>query len=291
MTSRNPALREVSRRPKPDMMRETHPDFRGISEAKQEPGPPVSEVVYSVGKATKMDLINLMHGPDDDNGGGARFALKSQVWKNGEPDNSHGMDYPAQTVAISNDWNLLTRISNLLSPTRPVEVQDHKPVQVCLLCSCPADSLRFPLVWGAYSENGNLVVGDPTIKETWWHKTDRHFPHKNNMTFCTAKNVPKSPTPVSPFKPKGLKLDRRMHEDRVVWHMKCVAGRLLTLMDATFGGNEKQNKAMISMVKKEFREQLSRISKEVWANPNEGEGCDSEQTREQKQVEELSLVD
>src|SRR5271166_4842486 len=119
MTSRNPALREVSRRPKPDMMRETHPDFRGISEAKQEPGPPVSEVVYSVGKATKMDLINLMHGPDDDNGGGARFALKSQIFKNGKSNDG------SFAVALSNDWNLLTRISNLLSPTRPVEATTY----------------------------------------------------------------------------------------------------------------------------------------------------------------------
>jgi len=49
-----------------------------------------------------------------------------------------------------------------------------------------------------------------------------------------------------------------MGEDTVNFHLKCLAGRILTLVDAMISG-EGQNKAFKTYVKKEFREQFHRV--------------------------------
>ena len=50
----------------------------------------------------------------------------------------------------------------------------------------------------------------------------------------------------------------RMDEEVVQFHIKCLAGRILTLIDAMIS-SEVQNKAFKTYVKKEFREQLKRV--------------------------------
>jgi hypothetical protein len=49
-----------------------------------------------------------------------------------------------------------------------------------------------------------------------------------------------------------------MEEETVNFHLKCLAGRILTLVDAMVSGDA-QNKAFKTYVKKEFREQFSRV--------------------------------
>lgn len=50
---------------------------------------------------------------------------------------------------------------------------------------------------------------------------------------------------------------RQMDEDLVVFHLKSVAGRILTLVDGMLPQGS-QNTALKTLIKKEFREQFSR---------------------------------
>lgn len=316
----------------------------------QGPGPIVPELVYTVQRANPEDYVDLIREGSE----GAVFAIIETPWF-GSTTHTKG-----KAVVFSTQPQLLEKITSHLSPTVPVGLEqdeiEYKRVPFCEVCSQRHALEQFPLVWGAYRENG-VVVCDDDVKAAWWHKTNSQFPFKHNMTFCTAKNIPVlkdlKPSPNKPdaafridmwlsnfadsleragdsylqnpdfepfrgflagvgssqrvdeirkmvesyrkehvFKqPKSrLRSEVTMKEDRVVFHFKCLAGRLLTMMDAMFGGNEKQNAAMVTLIKKDFREQLSRVSKELWKDPNE-DSCDSEQTKEQRAAAELSLVD
>lgn len=64
---------------------------------------------------------------------------------------------------------------------------------------------------------------------------------------------------VEPLKKAEVKrMPVQMGKDQVEFQLKCVAGRILTLVDAMVS-NEAQNKAFKTYVKKEFREQFNRL--------------------------------
>lgn len=50
----------------------------------------------------------------------------------------------------------------------------------------------------------------------------------------------------------------RMPEAQVNFHMKCVAGRVLTLVDGMVAEG-RQNQALKTLIKKEFREEFNRV--------------------------------
>lgn len=102
----------------------------------------------------------------------------------------------------------------------------------------------------------------------WYHFTGGIHPFKEKYLWCAAQNQERTPflkdktagtTDNSLSYKKDLcKQDRRMDQDTVNFHLKCVAGRILTLVDAMVT-NEVQNKAFKKYVKQEFREQFSRV--------------------------------
>jgi hypothetical protein len=72
-----------------------------------------------------------------------------------------------------------------------------------------------------------------------------------------------------------------MDKDQVEFQLKCVAGRILTLVDAMVS-NEAQNKAFKTYVKKEFREQFNRVFKAFFPS---AQGCET------NDPEELAVAD
>jgi hypothetical protein len=69
---------------------------------------------------------------------------------------------------------------------------------------------------------------------------------------------------------------RVMDDDRVHFHIKAIAGRLLTIIDAMMGANEKQCEAMKTVIRKEFRAQFDRIFKETYMNDGAAQSESSE---------------
>lgn len=75
-----------------------------------------------------------------------------------------------------------------------------------------------------------------------------------------------------------------MSENDVVFNVKSVAGRILTIIDAMFPV-EQQNKALKTLIKKEFREQLNRIFKKLHMDG----GCETGESAEDRAARELEL--
>lgn len=224
MTSRNPALREVMRR---SIAKTTS------EEGTKHPGPDCIEVVYSVGNASKRDLLDTFMESRP-----LPHALMSRVYKNGVQETG------AVCAAVSNDWNLLTRIARLLSPTRPIGVQDVSP-----------DSNPGKL-WSGFT----YYTGDKV-------PTNRSFAEAT-----IEKSKPKYQPPT-------------MVEERVGFHIKSIAGRLLTIVDAMFGNNQIQCDALKTIFKKEFRTQLHRVCKEL----NNKNGNGQSESAEDKAARELEI--
>lgn len=94
-----------------------------------------------------------------------------------------------------------------------------------------------------------------------------------------------------PLRPKSVGSGSKytpptLTEDRARFHIKSIAGRLLTIMDAMFGANPIQCEAMKTIVKKEFRTQLSRISTEILDRDTDSA---SEETPEDRAAKELRI--
>lgn len=107
---------------------------------------------------------------------------------------------------------------------------------------------------------------------------------------CKATCSPEEPCCVcspwlgGPLEIKSQLASPAMEQDVVVFHIKCVAGRVLTIIDATINA-EAQNKALKTLIKKEFREQLERVSKFFLPS---NYGCDSGGP-EHKEARDLDL--
>jgi hypothetical protein len=69
----------------------------------------------------------------------------------------------------------------------------------------------------------------------------------------------------------------KMDKDQVNFHLKCIAGRILTLVDAMVS-NEVQNKAFKKYVKQEFREQFRRVF-DIFHPSNQG-NCETSEPEE-----------
>lgn len=81
------------------------------------------------------------------------------------------------------------------------------------------------------------------------------------------------------------KKTRVMSDDRLHFHIKAIAGRLLTIIDAMMGANEKQCEAMKTVIRKEFRAQFDRIFKETHMD----DGACSSESAEDKATRELEI--
>lgn len=64
-----------------------------------------------------------------------------------------------------------------------------------------------------------------------------------------------------------------MPPGQVDHHLKSVAGRILTLIDGAFPEG-KQNAALKSLIKKEFREEFSRVFNYFYSDVRSAQGCD-----------------
>jgi hypothetical protein len=88
------------------------------------------------------------------------------------------------------------------------------------------------------------------------------------------------------FKKAKERPEPALHYERACFHIKCIAGRLLTIADAMFGGNPTQCNAMKTLIKKEIRTQLSRIFKEVH---DVDEGAESSESSEDRAAREMDI--
>lgn len=78
------------------------------------------------------------------------------------------------------------------------------------------------------------------------------------------------------------KIKGGLTQDRVNFHLKSIAGRLLTLMEAMYGAAPTQCEAMKTQVKKEFRTQFNRVFNELHADGGveDGENAEDRAARE-----------
>jgi len=104
-------------------------------------------------------------------------------------------------------------------------------------------------LWTVCSNLETLLL-DPNLKGG--------FPESFQETLTRAFNILRGLPEPKPEKSEPKLAPPRMEEKTVQFHIKCLAGRILTLIDAMFT-NEAQNKAFKGLVKKEFREQLHRV--------------------------------
>lgn len=81
---------------------------------------------------------------------------------------------------------------------------------------------------------------------------------------------------LNPVKADVKEMPISMNKEQVEFQLKCVAGRVLTLVDAMVS-NETQNKAFKTYIKKEFREQFSRVFNAF--HPSY-QGCESSEPEE-----------
>jgi len=197
-------------------------------------------------------------------------------------------------MLYSNDQNRLETVAKLLNyelnPKRDFTSNEEK----CEACDCdPTGSTtpKFPLIWTSVSTDlrfSQTEGGTPG----WYHVVAHQFPFKSEHVLCTKKNTlssvqqaelaisrlpakneyPRNAGEVmgkqgweadnsvgsKPEKADVKQMPPRMEEDTVNFHLKCLAGRILTLVDALISGDA-QNKAFKTYVKKEFREQFHRV--------------------------------
>lgn len=64
-----------------------------------------------------------------------------------------------------------------------------------------------------------------------------------------------------------------MPPGQVDHHLKSVAGRILTLIDGAIP-DERQNKALKTLIKKEFREEFDRVFRYLYSDVRSTQGCD-----------------
>lgn len=88
-----------------------------------------------------------------------------------------------------------------------------------------------------------------------------HFSHDVNKSHvCRKKNLESAAAArqasLTPW---------QMPKDTVDFHLKSIAGRILTLIDGVVPEG-KQNAAIKTLVKKEFREQFHRVSEYFWSD-------------------------
>jgi hypothetical protein len=163
-----------------------------------------------------------------------------------------------------------------------------EPKAVAFTCS---DELAFKIANFLSAEHaknnppcaGCAAFGEPTwemdgIKGRtgdagWYHYTAGIHPFKERYIWCAAKNA-SSDYPLSPEKADVKQAPITMDKEQVEFQLKCVAGRILTLVDAMVT-SEAQNKAFKTYVKKEFREQFNRVF-QAFHNPGGGESLPEE---------------
>jgi len=170
---------------------------------------------------------------------------------------------------------------------KPQVIIDEKKCEACERSEkLTGHNPTFPLIWASVDQERENVLsaGTDTPAPAWYHVTNNQFPFKSKYVWCKAKNefedaslTAAAETVTSQWRSAGIaggnksvKADIKqqpvlMYEDTVLmqeklvnFHLKCLAGRILTLVDAMISG-EAQNKAFKTYVKKEFREQFNRV--------------------------------
>lgn len=162
----------------------------------------------------------------------------------------------------------------MFAPIIRTPLPKPKP-EICEGCSIFGNPVWETDVWSK---------GKP-LDAAWFHYTAGVHPYKEKFLWCDRANVPGN-NPILPLSDNFVgnlhkiidkKPDPTLNQKQVEFHLKCLAGRLLTLVDAMVT-SEAQNKAFKTYVKKEFREEFARVNKTLRdANSGAGEQDDPEE--------------